>query len=548
MIVESTYRFHYFVDEDLLHSGAFELVNRLFKEENIEIEPGLSSNLKASYRVIFIHPDNFDKVKNYRNKIIMTSSDFEHQHDHIVNIDFNSVDDINALIISFKELELRGLLRERVAKTDKYLEQIKKNNLENIDINFYQTFIDLEKCLIRENTKKNWNEAFLEISNQINIFKNIQILSKEELINAFFYGEVALGKEALIFKVYDEMTFLYVDADLENKEALLLIEMLLNTVLRSFNSFDEKLIKQDGEIDIWKKVFSKIPHPMCIISNFGDLLVYNESFAKIGIFPKECLGFHDFENVEINKDFFQIRRIDFKVGTSGVTHFIFYYLDQNKEDSIEKINSNKASIDEFGIISSSIAHELNNPLAGVLAAISLLELEDDWSLDALHDIKEMKTSAKRCKELVEIFLGFSRFSPSASLKLSIKSSLDQAINLLRFRMIESNVRLEIDHTPSFESFNQKVNASVMSMIFYLIFSELMTAFAHHALISQNSQGALKGEVLELSNQLVIRIEDSFDFQQKVEQSKLVEHLLAFEKLEMKISRREIKIITKNEKL
>jgi len=39
----------------------------------------------------------------------------------------------------------------------------------------------------------------------------------------------------------------------------------------------------------------------------------------------------------------------------------------------------------------------------------LLQLEDDWSSDALADLEDMKNGAKRCKELVEIFLGFQNF-------------------------------------------------------------------------------------------------------------------------------------------
>ncbi|MBC7427154.1 MAG: hypothetical protein H7336_00995, partial [Bacteriovorax sp.] len=195
-----------------------------------------------------------------------------------------------------------------------------------------------------------------------------------------------------------------------------------------------------------------------------------------------------------------------------------------------------------GIISSSIAHELNNPLAGILAALSLLSLEDDWTPDALSDLEDMKSGAKRCKELVEIFLGFSKFSPTAQTKISIHDSLDQAINLLRFRMIESNLRLEMKYSPTLEKFSHQINASIMSMIFYLICGELMTAYAHHRLVTQAHHGVLSGEVLEFSNQIVLKLDDEFEYEDKIAQSKLIQHLLIFEKLEINFLKQEIRLI------
>lgn len=281
---------------------------------------------------------------------------------------------------------------------------------------------------------------------------------------------------------------------------------------------------------------------MAVISSLGDLLIYNESFAKIGILPKECLRYKDLESAEIFQNFYKIRRIDFPINLIQVSYFVFYTTDKNQIQKGGEKPSKKASVDELGIISSSIAHELNNPLAGILAALSLLSLEDDWTPDALSDLEDMKSGAKRCKELVEIFLGFSKFSPSAQVKISIRDSLDQAINLLRFRMIESNLRLDMKYSPTLENFSHQINASIMSMIFYLICSELMTAFAHHRLVTQVQHGALSGEVLEFSNQIVLKLDEDFEYEDKIAQSKLIQHLLIFEKLEVNFLKQEIRLI------
>lgn len=324
------------------------------------------------------------------------------------------------------------------------------------------------------------------------------------------------------------------------------IELIITMILRTIQIQDQQLIKSDGEIDFWKKVFSKIPYPMAVISNLGDLLVYNESFAKIGILPKECLRFKDQESLEIFQQYYKVRRIEFPINLINVSYFVFYTSEAREKSESSKATSStesmKGGVDELGIISSSIAHELNNPLAGILAALSLLSLEDDWLEDELNDLDDMRNGAKRCKELVEIFLGFSKFSLAVAQTPSIKDSVDQAINLLRFRMIESNLRLEMKYTPTLERFSHQINTSIMSMIFYLIFNELMTAFAHERLITQTHIAVMSGEVLEFSNQIVMTLDYDFEYEEKIAQAKLIQHLLLFEKLEINFLRKEIRLI------
>jgi hypothetical protein len=285
-------------------------------------------------------------------------------------------------------------------------------------------------------------------------------------------------------------------------------------------------------IDFWKNIFAKIPYPMSVISQLGELLLYNEHFAKIGILPRECLTLKDLDHFELEKQHYQIRCFDFNFNGSPVHFFIFY--------ASEKIINN--SNNELGIVSSSIAHELNNPLAGVLAALSLLKIEEDWSEEAKIEIEEMINGAKRCKELVEIFLGFSKLSPKDSRISSLKISLDQAINLLRFRMVESGLRIEMKLSNTSENVNFDVNSSVLSMIFYLIMSELMTAFAHHRLLTLEASPLLEGAVVGQVEQVQFILNEDFEYEKNILHSKLLQHLLFFEKIEIVFFKKEIRLV------
>ncbi len=536
------------IDPLLISRDHSALLVRALQEEKIKFvssSADLNENISA---VFFVEKKNLRKISRFKNKFIVVPEDDQNSALSASKLNFNSYEEILAFMETFFLAEKKVNLQERISESLQIYETA-KSQLEAKNLNdnlpeitrLYESLVDLEIALLKEDSTENWNNHFkVFIKKNVCDLSSLQLLVSHQLLD----DDVIVDENTLILKLSHVSLFLcFRFKNLEIKKDAATIELMLSLVMRTLSILDQKLVKSDGEIDFWKKIFSKIPYPMAVISSLGDLLIYNESFAKIGILPKECQRFKDQERVELQQNFYKVRRIDFPINLIDVSYFVFYTSEKDQiQKAGEKVSKKSASIDDLGIISSSIAHELNNPLAGILAALSLLSLEDNWSEEAITDLEDMKNGAKRCKELVEIFLGFSKFSPTSAALPSIKDSLDQAINLLRFRMIESNLRLEMKYSPTLEQFSHQVNSSIMSMILYLICSELMTAFAHHRLITQNHHGLLSGEVLEFSNQIVIRLDFDFEYEDKIAQSKLIQHLLIFEKLEINFMKQELRLI------
>jgi hypothetical protein len=168
---------------------------------------------------------------------------------------------------------------------------------------------------------------------------------------------------------------------------------------------------------------------------------------------------------------------------------------------------------ELGIISSSIAHELNNPIAGIQAALTLLLLDEDMDPEARQNLIEMKNGANRCKQLIETFLGFSRANPrenrTAELKMSpIELCYQQAQNLLRFRTVESGIRFNLEYSKHTD-FRASVNMSLLTMTFYLILGEVMTLYSHQMLVANKNQieKSIRGEIIESSQEIQIQLHD-----------------------------------------
>lgn len=206
-----------------------------------------------------------------------------------------------------------------------------------------------------------------------------------------------------------------------------------------------------------------------------------------------------------------------------------------------KIENNSGSSEELGIISSSIAHELNNPLAGILAMISVLELEDEWLEDAevTQGLLEMKQSGRRCKDLIEIFLGFSKAFPNTGETDEINENFLKSLELIRFRTIESNVRFEFSHHKGSAPFKRELNTSVVSMMFYLILNEILTSFSHHKLVSGAQDNVLKGRFSEHPTKIIIEMEKGFRFQKGLDESKLIQHLLDLLGISLQVEEKKI---------
>lgn len=549
-------KFNFIIDPRLIEEDRAGLLVRFFQEEKIKFN-NEAKCYENDVSIIFTNIDNLRSFFKYKNSIFVLDINDNAVTESVEKINFNSYEDIACFIGKIFFIEKISIIKTRIKESDRYYEKIKMTNnqlVDNNEVTFIndqkrdlESLLDLEIILLKEKYVENWNGHFKNFTKKHGKLQFMSIFDDKNLL----LDEWILDENAFIFNLPIDNLFLALkfknNEDLGKEQCL---ELIVTMVLRTIQIHDQQLVKNDGEIEFWKKIFSKIPYPMAVISNLGDLLIYNESFAKIGILPKECLRFKDQESLEIFQQFYKIRRIEFSINLIDVSYFVFYSIenrDINKEikgienDGVEKENR-KGTIDELGIISSSIAHELNNPLAGILAALSLLSLENDWSRDALSDLDDMKNGAKRCKELINIFLGFSKISPLSSETPSIKDSMDQAINLLRFRMIESNLRLDIKYSPTLEFFSRQINSSIMSMVLYLILSELMTSFAHERLITQLSSNAMSGEVLEFSNQIIIRLDNDFEYEEKLAQSKLIQHLLVFEKLEINFLKKEIRLI------
>ena len=137
----------------------------------------------------------------------------------------------------------------------------------------------------------------------------------------------------------------------------------------------------------------------------------------------------------------------------------------------------------------------------------------------------MKSGVLRCKNLVEMFLGFSRLDSHYPIEneLTIKDIIQQSFDLIRFRLVESNMKYSFDYHLRKE-FCISGNPYVLSMTFYLVWSELMTAYSRRNLVDGNKIDQLNLKIDESEREIIIHFSKDVKIDLAFSKSKLFVHL------------------------
>ncbi|MFN2435715.1 MAG: histidine kinase dimerization/phospho-acceptor domain-containing protein, partial [Desulfotignum sp.] len=95
----------------------------------------------------------------------------------------------------------------------------------------------------------------------------------------------------------------------------------------------------------------------------------------------------------------------------------------------------------LGQLAAGVAHEINNPLTGVLFYASLLLERNDLDEDAREDLNYIVEDANRCKNIVKSLLVYSRSTDSNKRIVHINEIVDQSLKLVRDQKKFRNIKI-----------------------------------------------------------------------------------------------------------
>ncbi len=183
---------------------------------------------------------------------------------------------------------------------------------------------------------------------------------------------------------------------------------------------------------------------------------------------------------------------------SELDYHVLHYQNVSKIRDLEDKLIQSEKMNAIGLLASNIAHEINNPLGGILAFAQFAKKDVGNDSQTFQDLSEIEQSALSCKRIIEDLLHFSRPSNHVEKEeVHLGKVLEKILPLLKIQWQHISITIENEINPStptiWGSFNR------LEQVFLNI---LANAF-------QASQDKIwvKISVMDLPQELMVVIED-----------------------------------------
>jgi nitrogen-specific signal transduction histidine kinase len=218
-----------------------------------------------------------------------------------------------------------------------------------------------------------------------------------------------------------------------------------------------KLEQSENLKEQWQATFNAISDPVTLINDNYDIIQSNQSQKFVGqkcyraLFQREAPCTH----CVLGKSF----RLDAIKGTGQIWEvhsqkasvdplenhvYINLYHDVTEQIRMERKILDSARLAEIGTIGSSIAHELNNPLGGILSFVQLIKMDLKSSDSLYQDIQSMEDGVRRCKDIVQNLLGFTRDPMVDEEKdLDLRDVIDRAVKIVELQTKSRGIELKV---------------------------------------------------------------------------------------------------------
>lgn len=358
-------------------------------------------------------------------------------------------------------VDLEAKIEKRQAHLQEAKQKLSITNKKNmflhkclLAIHSAETISDLE-VIVTSNLREAMNLSWFKIEFSYNVSE----MSVEKNPHLSSYRIPILRDQIK----YGDLVFAREGKDMEpfKKEEKQLLNLLGEGIILSVDKLLQ--IEKNNELQYqWQSTFNAISDPVCLIDENYNLTSANQTFLQRSgrrsiegvkcyeaLFQRTspCVDCHRGNHFRLRDQqdsshmydvFSQTMQIDYQ------KNYFHLYRDISRQLGLERQIVESAKMAELGTIGSSIAHELNNPLGGMLNFIQLIRMDLSKDDPLYEDIIEMEKGALKCKDIVQNLLNFTRHgSLGEAQDLSLIEVVHRAILITELRTRALGIKIDL---------------------------------------------------------------------------------------------------------
>ncbi|MEN9528668.1 MAG: hypothetical protein RI932_541 [Pseudomonadota bacterium] len=131
---------------------------------------------------------------------------------------------------------------------------------------------------------------------------------------------------------------------------------------------------------------------------------------------------------------------------------VVLYRDVSQQKALQESLARADKLAALGKLAGGVAHEINSPLAGIMAFAQMALREMSPEDPHLEDMREIEAAAQKCKVIVEGLLGFARQdSPESTEVYNLVESIQSTLRLARVMVLKERIdlRTSLPTTPAY---------------------------------------------------------------------------------------------------
>ncbi len=203
------------------------------------------------------------------------------------------------------------------------------------------------------------------------------------------------------------------------------------------------------------------------------------------------------------KKYFEVTSQPIEIeGEHNVVHI---YRDRTEHRKMANQLLQKEKLASIGLLAGGIAHELNNPIGGILVFSQMLLRETSESASHFQDLKEIEEAAKRCRDIVRNLLDFARKSPGedsgALSEVDVQDVCQKALKFAKLGFKSKKINIVEDWGK--QPLKAMANANKLTQVFLNLLQN-----AEQAIGDKKGTIKINGQIDELSGQLSVCISDT----------------------------------------